>query len=313
MSKLLVILGPTASGKSALGLKLAQKFNGEIINADSRSVYRYMDIGTAKPTHDEMLLIPHHLIDIRNPNEPYSASQFKSDALIAINDISGRGKLPIVVGGTGLYIDSLLFDYQFPGLSNQDQAQIRFEIARLSHEQLLERLLEVDPEAFTSIDLHNPRRVMRAIETAGMSRSRTPAMRAETLVIGLSLSKEIIQNKIQHRIEKMLERGLISEAKQLGENFGWDNEAMTGPAYKAFKNVVLGTKSLAEGVRDFAKADIALAKRQMTWFKRNPDICWLDAQDPLELYRTAKKLTKTFLIPDQRPGLDNETAAPHPH
>src|SRR4051812_24952705 len=114
MSRLLVIVGPTASGKSALGLKLAQQFNGEIINADSRAVYRYMDIGTAKPTEDDMLLIPHHLVDIKNPNEPFSAAEFKAKALVAIENISRRSKLPIMVGGTGLYIDSILYDYQFP-------------------------------------------------------------------------------------------------------------------------------------------------------------------------------------------------------
>lgn len=292
MSKLLVIVGPTASGKSALGLKLAQRYNGEIINADSRAVYRYMSIGTAKPTHEEMLLIPHHLVDIKNPDEPYSAAQFKQDALAAIEKITAAGKMPIMVGGTGLYVDSLLFDYQFP---KHQASGVRKQLEGLSLEQLVTKLMEVDPDVASTIDLKNPRRVQRAIETAGSPRGKSDVMRSDTLVLGLALNKEVIQKRIYDRIEKMLSRGLIDEVKRVGETYGWDTEAMTGPAYRAFKDVVLGDKLIAQGVEDFAKADLQLAKRQMTWFKRNQQIVWLDAEDPHKLEQKAGQMVGSFV------------------
>ncbi len=292
MNKLLVIVGPTASGKSALGLKIAQKFNAEIINADSRSIYRYMDIGTAKPTSQEMLLIPHHLVNIKNPNQVYSASKFKRDALKAIDDIVSRGRLPIIVGGTGLYVDSLLFDYQFPGLNTDTN---RKTLRELPHEELLQKLLDSDFEAFDSIDLKNPHRVLRAVETAGFPRSKSTDMRPDTLVIGLSLNKEVIQKRIYSRIKKMLREGLINEVEQVGETFGWDNESMTGPAYRSFKGVILSDKTIADASQEFAKRDIALAKRQMTWFKRNKNIHWLDAADSEQLEFEATVLIKQFM------------------
>lgn len=292
MSKLLVIVGPTASGKSALGLKLAETFDGEIINADSRAVYRYMDIGTAKPTKSDMLLIPHHLIGIKNPNEAYSAAEFKRDCLAAITDISDRGKFPIIIGGTGLYIDSVLFNYQFP---SGDNKELRVKNEALSLDELVQKLKSIDPEASETVDLKNPRRVMRAIETAGLTRSKSEKMRPDTLVLGLVLSKLSIQKRISIRIQKMLSEGLIDEVRAVGEKFGWDDEAMTGPAYRSFRGVVDGSKSIDEAAKEFARRDWLLAKRQITWFKRNPAIYWLDADDPELLLAAAKKQVLDFV------------------
>jgi tRNA dimethylallyltransferase len=290
--KLIVIVGPTASGKSALAMELAKKYRGEIICADSRTIYRYMDIGTAKPTRDEMLLIPHHLVNIKMPNEPFSASEFKDLALKSIDSISVEGHLPIMVGGTGLYIDSVLYDYQFPSKPSNVE---RLALNDMALDELVEQLRQADPAAMEEIDLHNPRRVMRAIETAGQPRSKKPQMRPHTLVIGLSLNKNIVHSRIEKRAQNMLKQGLLDEVRQVGERFGWEAEAMTGPAYRAFKDVVLGTKSASQGLADFIAGDKKLAKKQMTWFKRNPDIRWLDAEDPEHLLREAEDLVTAFI------------------
>ncbi len=196
------------------------------------------------------------------------------------------------MGGTGLYIDSVLFDYQFPDMENKE---LRIKNKELSLEQLVDKLREVDPRTAETIDLKNPRRVMRAIETAGSKRSKTESMRPETLALGLSLSKESIHKRIYERIEKMLGEGLIGEVKYVGETFGWDNEAMAAPAYRAFKDLILGDKTVEEAAEEFLKRDMALAKRQLTWFKRNKDIHWLDAEDSRELSVEATELVKRFI------------------
>src|SRR5581483_857278 len=202
MSKLVVILGPTASGKSDLAMKLAKKFAGEIIAADSRTVYRYMDIGTAKPSREEMLSVKHHLVDIIDPDHGLSAAEFKQLALKAIADIASRGKLPILVGGSGLYIDSVIFDYQFPAGARNE---LRVELETKPIEELVEMLREKDPERAEEIDLKNPRRVIRAIETAGKPRTKSAELRPQTLVIGLTLNKNELQKRIIQRSKKMLE------------------------------------------------------------------------------------------------------------
>ncbi len=291
--KLLVMLGATATGKSDIAMKLAQKYNGEIICADSRTVYRYMDIGTAKPSRADMLLIKHHLVNIKDPNERFNASEFKKLALATIENIAGRGKLPIMVGGTGLYIDSVLFDYQFPTSSSDkpfDQAQDKRVVSSgMSLEGMIAELSVKDPSALLGLDLKNSRRVARALETVGSHKSKDDTMRANTLVLGMAMDKKVIQERITHRIKKMLSQGLIDEVKFVGDKFGWDREALTGPAYVAFRKVVLGQKTIQEGVDDFARRDMALVKKQLTWFKRNDKINWVEVLDQ------ADELVKDFL------------------
>ncbi|HSH31886.1 MAG TPA: tRNA (adenosine(37)-N6)-dimethylallyltransferase MiaA [Candidatus Saccharimonadales bacterium] len=290
-SKLVAIVGPTASGKSDLAMELAQKFNGEIICADSRTIYRYMDIGTAKPSEQEMLQVPHHLLSIAEPDQRFSAAKFKELSLAAITDIAVKGRLPIMVGGTGLYIDSVLYDYQFPGGGSER----RTVSSERSAQKMAEELLAADPEAAQKIDIKNPRRVARALETVGLPRSKSDRLRPNSLVLGLTLNKKVIQRRISDRTEKMLEEGLLAEVKFVGEKFGWDNEALRAPAYRAFKDVILGQKSVEEGAADFVRRDINLAKRQMTWFKRNQDIVWLEASNPFALSSEAKELVVNFL------------------
>lgn len=272
LGKLIVILGPTASGKTALALELASKYNGEIVCADSRTIYRGMDIGTAKPTAEEQARVRHHLLDVVDPGERLSAAAFKALAEAAIADIRARGKAPFLVGGSGLYIDAVVFDYEFPGPADPDR---RAQLEAMTDDELRELLAAEDPEAYERVDLLNRRRVVRAVETAGQERSRRSEPRAETLMLGVTLNKEVIQRRIEQRIKKMLEEGFIQEVESIGESYGWDSEALSVIGYRAFKDVALGRKTVEEGVGDFVRGDMALYKKQVTWFKRNQQVRWV--------------------------------------
>ncbi len=238
-SPLVVIVGETASGKTALGIELAKKFDGEIICADSRTIYRGMDIGTAKPTKENQTKTPHHLLDIRNPDEKYNVAEFQQDAKKIIKDISNRGKLPIMVGGSGLYIDSVIYNYTFP------KAVIR--------------------------DKTNPRHSANVI--------KPKELRSKTLIIGLQRSKEDIEARIQQRTKFMLDDGLIDEAQRLVKKYGTNNEVLKGSGYYFFVDYLNGTQSLDESVQKFMRTSTLLAKKQRTWFKRNKSIHWLNNRD----------------------------------
>jgi tRNA dimethylallyltransferase len=283
---IIAIVGPTASGKTALALDLAEKFGGEIVCADSRTVYRGMDIGTAKPTPEEQARVRHHLLDLIDPGENLSAAAFKDLALAVMADIWSRGKIPFLVGGSGLYIDAILFDYQFPAEADPTR---RMELESMSDEELLELLAAEDGEAFAQVDLANRRRVIRAIETAGQERSRTNEMSPRTLMLGLTMNKEIAQERISKRIEKMLEERFLDEVRQIGTTYGWGSEALSVIGYRAFREVALGKKSVADGTADFVRGDMALYKKQVTWFKRNKFIQWLE--DPAD----AEGIVREFL------------------
>jgi tRNA dimethylallyltransferase len=273
MGKLIAIVGPTASGKSALGMELAENYQGEIICADSRTVYRYMNIGTAKPSQAEMLQIKHHLVNVCDPDESFSAAEFKQQALSAIEKITNDGDLPIMVGGTGLYIDSVLYDYQFP----ESNSELRQELQGLSLDQLVQRLEKVDPDVLEMVDIKNPRRVIRAIETAGQPRAKSKTLRSDTLVLGMARTKEIIQSRVQARVEEMLRQGFLDEVKDVGDKFGYDCPAFSGIGYRAFRDVIRGTKSVEQATQEFVQGDLNLAKRQMTWFKRDRNIHWVES------------------------------------
>ena len=269
---LLAVVGPTASGKTNLALSLAEQFNGEIICADSRTLYRGMDIGTAKPTAAEQRRVPHHLLDVRDPGDTLSAAQFKALALDTITEISNRGRLPLLVGGSGLYIDAVLYDYQFPGVAD---AAKRAELETLDTPALQARAAAADPEAFAAMDQVNRRRLIRLIETAHQPRAKAAALRSRTLVLGLAPEPAVLAERINRRIEKMLEEGFLAEVQQIGSTYGWESEALSSIGYRAFRGVVQGDKTVAEGAADFARGDRQLAKKQLTWFRRNSDIRWL--------------------------------------
>jgi tRNA dimethylallyltransferase len=289
---MIVIVGPTASGKSDLAMLLAEKLHGEIVCADSRTIYRGMDIGTAKPNKEDRAKVPHHLLDIAEPGEIMTVARFKSLAVSACRDIQSRGHLPILVGGSGLYIDSIIFDYQFP--SEADESK-RLKLEKLDDLALQEMLKLEDPAAYERVDLANRRRVVRAIETAGFSRSRSEEILPDTLVLGIRVSKEVAHDRIEKRTTLMLNKGFLEEVRIIGTTYGWDSSALNITGYGSFKDVVLGTKSAEQGAADMVAATMALYKKQMTWFKRNSAIKWLDGSSESSLYPAAEELVQNFI------------------
>ncbi len=282
-SPLIVIVGTTASGKSTLAIELAKKFNGEIVCADSRTVYKGMDIGTAKPTQDDQALVPHHLLDVVTPNKRFGAADFKKLAVQAIEDISKRGKLPILVGGSGLYIDSVVYDFSFRE-SGDPKERSRLEALSVSQLQAELRSAGIPLPNNPS----NPRHLVRAIETKGEVPVRNP-LRPHTLVLGLRMEKKALIGRIRKRVEAMVEAGLIDEARGLVAEYGHSAPALGAPGYKPITEYLNGTISLEEAKTQFIKNDMNLAKRQLTWFRRNKSIHWLEEQGE------AVELVTTFL------------------
>lgn len=270
MTPIVVIVGETASGKSALALKMAQLFDGELICADSWTVRRELNIGTAKPSDVEKALVPHHLLDIVGPAEDFTAAVFKSLANAAIVDISSRGKLPIMVGGTGLYVDGVLFDYGF--LAEGDRGA-RERLNVLSNEEILAKIAAERIE-LGDIDVRNKRRLIRLLETNGAVPRRSE-LRAKTLIIGLRLERAELEQRITKRVEAMLAAGLEQEVRGLVERYGWAAEGLKGVGYSQWKGYLNGTESIDETRARIIKATLDLAKRQRTWFMRNKSIHWL--------------------------------------
>lgn len=270
--KLIVIVGETASGKSALALQLAQIFDGELICADSWTVRREVDIGTAKPSAEERALVPHHLLDIVGPDEDFTAAVFKDLAQAKIAEIAARGKLPILVGGTGLYIDAILYDFGFlPAGDRQD----RQELDALGADQLLARAHELGL-ATDGIDVRNKRRLIRLIETDGALPTRQ-VMREHTLLLGVRVDRETLRQRIELRVDAMLAAGLEAEVRSLVDAYGWDCEALKGVGYAQWRSYFAEAETLAATRQRIIKATLDLAKRQRTWFKRNKSIQWIDA------------------------------------
>lgn len=265
---LIVIVGPTASGKSAFAMHIAKKYHGELICADSRTVYKDMDIGTAKPTHEDRAQVPHHLLDVVEPGQPFSAAQFKKLANAAIIEISARNHLPIIVGGTGLYVDSVIFNYEFGEAADPSK---RSYLTRLSTQELQEICSNSNIEI--PINKHNRRHLIRAIEMGGVKK-QPKLLRKNTLVVGITTEKEILSARITKRAEAMFKGGVIEEGRKLAREYGWTNEAMTGNIYPVIHDLTGGSISLEEAVQKFIMNDVHLAKRQLTWFKRNPHIVW---------------------------------------
>lgn len=274
--RLIAIVGPTASGKTSLALTIAERYNGEIICADSRTIYSRMDIGTAKPTTEERARVRHWGLDLVEPGQPFSAADYKRYALAAIADITSRCKLPILVGGTGLYVDSVLYDYQFGPPADQTR---RAELEAMTLDQLHDYCVQHNitlPE-----NELNKRYVIRAVERESMSDIGKQPLREGAFIVGIATSTATIRTRIAERTEHMFERDIAGEATMLGEKYGWQSQAMTGNIYPIVKSLLDGELSVAEAVDKSVTADYQLAKRQMSWFRRNPDIMWatlLDAE-----------------------------------
>lgn len=284
LPKIIVILGPTASGKSALAVKLAEKFNAEIVSADSRQVYRGMDIGTAKPDKKELSKIKHHLIDIKNPDEEYTAYQYKKDALAAISKILSKNKIPILVGGTGLYISAITENWTIPKVKSDKflRTKIEEEIKRKGLANAYQKLLELDPEATYIIDKNNPRRVIRALEIIYATGKKFSKQREKgrplfnCLKIGLLLSKNELRRRIEKRAERMVKNGLVKEVKNLIEKYGENQPVFDAIGYREIINYLQNRVSLNEAKKIMIQKTLQYAKRQMTWFKKDKNVIWTD-------------------------------------
>ncbi len=286
--KILVIVGPTASGKTSLSINLAKKFNGEVISADSRQVYKGLDIGTGKVTPEEMDGVPHHLIDVADPNDTYTVYDYVRDAQIAINDIISRGKLPIIVGGTFLYVDALLGRVSTPEVPPNEA--LRSELEEMTLEALLKRLETLDPERAKTIDTQNKRRLIRAIEIATALGS-VPVMKTVELydvcILGISLSKEQLKQNIHERLVTRLHNGMIEEVERLHRN-GLPFLRLTelGIEYKYIPEYLEQKISEAELHSYIETKSVQYAKRQMTWLKRDKTIVWVTPEESLRIGAT---------------------------
>jgi tRNA dimethylallyltransferase len=283
--KLVALVGPTAAGKTELAVALAKQFGGEIICADSRTVYRGMAIGAAKPSVADQSRVPHHLLDIVEPNEPISAAEFKRLAEGKVLEIFERGNVPFLVGGSGLYVHSVLYDYNFPaGPRTAERAALEgLELA-----ELVGRLKKLDPERAREIDLKNKRRVVRALETAGRPRQRRTELPRNCLLLGLKPDAQSLHTKIVRRTRAMFKMGLVAEVERLVNRYGEKLEALRSPGYAEIVRMLRGEITQAQAEELVILHTQQLAKRQMTWFKRNIEIQWLDdSRQAEELVRTS--------------------------
>ena len=279
---LLVLLGPTAVGKSKLAIELAKKLNGEIISADSMQVYKGMDLGTAKLSQVEREGIPHHLIDIRNPDESFSVSDFIELATKAIKNIEGRGKVPIMVGGTGLYLYAFLEGFSLPIVKGDPE--IRERLSKEPLVNLYNRLREIDPQAAKKINPNDQRRIIRALEVYELTgqpisklQKKEPATKDYKIaVLGLNLERKEIYQRIEKRINGMIEKGLIEEVKGLlKRGYSRNLVSMQALGYKEVIDYLDGKYNFEEMVALLKKKTRNFAKRQMTWFRRFKDVKWL--------------------------------------
>lgn len=257
-------------------MKTALKHDGEIICADSRTVYRGLDIGTAKPSKDEQRKVPHHVLDIVEPDKTFSAGKFQRLANAAIEDIRRRGKLPIMAGGTGLFVDGVLFNYEFGAPADVEQ---RANLEQNTVKELQNYCIKNNIELPNN--LHNKRHLIRTIEQQGTNRNRTNQLQ-NAFVVGISPEKETLQQRIQTRAKTMLKEDVVNEATKVAETYGWGTPGLSGNVYPIIHRLVEGEISDQEAMRLFAKADWQLARRQMTWFRRNKNIHWRHSAKEVE-------------------------------
>lgn len=291
LSPLICIVGPTAVGKTALAVELASQFGGEIVNADSRQVYRHMTIGTAKPTREELDKARHHLIDIIDPPQPFGLARFLANAKDALRCIRRRAKLPIVCGGTGQYVWGLASEQSIPAVSPdlEFRAELESVAESAGPEELHRRLFAVDPVRAAALDMRNVRRVIRALEifhVAGIRPSDyaggSPELGPGTLVIGLTMQRQTLYNRIDDRVDRMMSDGFLDEVRSLSKmGYPMGEGPLASPGYRELGRYVEGSMSLDEAVARTKSQTHRLARRQYTWFKPgDPRVVWLEATDP---------------------------------
>lgn len=292
-NKLIVILGPTGSGKSDLAIKLAKKFRGEIISADSRQIYQEMDIGTAKITKKEMANIPHYLIDIIKPNQEFTLADYKTKAVKIIKNIQKQDKLPFLVGGTGLYIQSIVDNLKIPKIKPDKKLRIKLE--KLPNQKLFNKLEKLDLDALKIIDINNKRRMIRALEVCLITKKPFSQQRKKgqpifsILQIGLKIDKKDLEQKINKRTNQIIKNGLIKEVKNLIKKYGAKPYSMSGIGYKEIIPYLQNKIKLEQAKELINIHTRQYARRQITWFKRDKEIKWI------KNYSEAKKLIQLFL------------------
>ena len=301
---LIAIVGPTAVGKTEVSLHLAERFQGEIVSADSRLIYKGLDIGTAKPTPEEQARVPHHLIDITTPDRPLSLAEFLRLAHAAIEDILRRGKVPFLVGGTGQYVWALLEGWQVPEVPPDEtlRAQLEAEARTKGPDALYRRLVEQDPEAAAFIDPRNVRRVIRALEVIAHTGQKFSAQRRkvpppyDVLILGLTRPRPALYRRIDERIERMLAAGLVEEVRRLLDA-GYDERlpALTGIGYRQIVGYLKGAYDLEEAIRRLRKDTRRYARHQYAWFRLDdPRIRWVDLSRP-DALKTLERWVADFL------------------
>jgi len=302
MEPVIVIAGPTASGKTGLSIELARLINGSIVSADSMQIYRYMDIGTAKPDENERSGIRHYMIDEVDPDENYSVARYQKKALEYISEIIKEGKRPIVAGGTGLYINSLVYNISFSETVCDEK--LRSELKQQAEEKgnryLYEKLLELDPEAAAKIHENDVKRIIRAIEvythtnkpiSEHVRLSRLEPAPYRYIIFGLNWDREKLYRRIDERVDKMIGKGLVDEVKKL-KSMGFDNgsTAMQAIGYKEILGYLKGEYSMDDAIDILKRNTRHYAKRQLTWFRRMKEIIWLDMDENTDLKATAQKI-----------------------
>ena len=279
------IIGPTASGKTALSIRLAKEIDGEIINGDSMQVYRHMDIGTAKITVDEMEGIPHHLLSIKEPTEAFSVAEYQQLVRGKIEEIQARGKMPIIVGGTGLYVQSVLYDFQFTKQEVNEEARLKYyeELEKLGPEAMHAKLAKIDPASAAEIHPNNTRRVIRALEMAelaGVSRAEEQFNRGNIplynhLIIGLDMDRAKLYERINLRVDLMMKAGLLEEVRALYDAGIRDVQSIKAIGYKELYAYFDGLVTLEEAIEQIKQNSRRYAKRQLTYFRNKMDISWI--------------------------------------
>ncbi len=301
MPEIIAIAGPTASGKTALAVELAKRLNGEVVSCDSMQIYRHMNIGTAKPAEDEKCGIAHHMIDIIEPWESYSVAAYAEDAKRCIDDITGRGKMPILAGGTGLYMDSVLKNTMFVEL--ETDLELRQSLQDFAEKEgvlaLHNRLKEKDPQAAEKIHPNNVKRVVRALEVCcktgktftqvNIESEREPAYDAR--ILGLEWDREVLYDRINRRVDIMMESGLENEVRSLIDmGLKAEHTAMQAIGYKEIVSYFEGRTMLGEAIDKIKQESRRYAKRQMTWFRRNPEVEWIEMKSGCRAEEIAERV-----------------------
>ena len=303
LKKIIAVSGPTASGKTALAIEIAKRFHGEVVSCDSMQIYRHMDVGTAKPDEEELSAVRHHMIDIFEPSESCSVADFVKLARTCIDDILSRGKVPVLAGGTGLYMDSIIENIVFEDFGSDPELRERlYSLAETEGVEAVHKILEEkDPEAAEKIHPNNVRRVVRAIEVCQLTGKTFTQVNREArrepmydaLILGIDTEREVLYERINMRVDKMLKAGLVEEVRRLCDmGIGRDATAMQAIGYKEILEFLEGRETLEEAVQKIKMESRRYAKRQLTWFRRNEKIHWVRISQPEDMGHIFEKCSE---------------------